>query len=68
MPSQEFIVGDSVRSKSGGPFMLVEDIRLFLGWFRYRCMWMDAEGKLRYADFRGDELERPELDSNEPSE
>lgn len=59
MPREpEFTVGTTVRLKSGGHAMLVEEVAVFVGKHRYRCFWMDTFGGVLYADYPGDELER----------
>jgi uncharacterized protein YodC (DUF2158 family) len=40
------------------PDMVVIDVLPVLHEYRYRCIWVDAEGVVQFADFREDELER----------
>jgi uncharacterized protein YodC (DUF2158 family) len=48
----EFAIGDSVRLKSGGLIMQVDDTMIELGHVRYRCSWTDAAGHTRFSDHR----------------
>jgi uncharacterized protein YodC (DUF2158 family) len=60
LPTPQFSVGDSVLRKNTGQGMLVDDVKIIAGLYRYRCMWMDTEGVIQFQDFREDELDRTE--------
>jgi uncharacterized protein YodC (DUF2158 family) len=51
-------IGEPVRSKAGGPVMLVDDLFSEPGRVRYRCMWIEKGGGLKFADYLGEELVR----------
>ena len=51
----EFVAGDIVRLKSGGPNMMVERI---LGDVGALCVWFDEEGRRRRARFTLEAIEK----------
>ena len=58
MPNESrFPIGAAVRLKSGGSVMIVKEISLLLGKFRYRCLWVDTFGGILDGEYLGDELE-----------
>jgi uncharacterized protein YodC (DUF2158 family) len=40
----EFKAGDTVKLKSGGPFMTIESISEYNGIKKARCVWFDEKG------------------------
>jgi uncharacterized protein YodC (DUF2158 family) len=56
MPDREFAVGDRVRSISGGPEMLIEEVYPPAFQYRYRCVWFDSDGSAKSELFKEAEL------------
>lgn len=57
--SGENIIGRTVRSKSGGPIMVVRV--KYDGEDRFECSWVDFDGEGNTQDFSLDDLEEASL-------
>jgi len=57
MPKEpDFVVGDKVRAKDGGPIMTVEEVYDPVFNYRYRCSWLDAGNMPQHELFRHEHL------------